>query len=76
MDGACLVVCEVKTRRSATAGSPLEAVDLGKLRRLRRLAGAWLAEQDRHYAEIRIDVVGVHRPASGPALVEHLRAVG
>ncbi len=43
-DGTCLVVCEVKTRRSTTFGDPVEAVDHRKLARLRRLAGAWLAE--------------------------------
>jgi putative endonuclease len=75
VDGDCLVVCEVKTRRSVVAGSPLEAVTAAKLARLRRLTAAWLAEQDRHFAQIRIDVVGVLRPARGPALVEHLRGV-
>lgn len=76
LDGRCLVVCEVKTRRSAVCGGPFEAVTPSKLQRLRRLAGAWLAAQDRHFAEVRIDVVGVHRPDRGPAVVEHLRAVG
>ena len=46
-DGACLVVCEVKTRRSTTFGSPVEAVDHRKLARLRRLSASWLAEQPR-----------------------------
>ena len=35
-DGGCLVVCEVKTRRSTTFGQPIEAVDHRKLARLRR----------------------------------------
>ena len=30
-DGGCLVVCEVKTRRSTTFGQPIEAVDHRKL---------------------------------------------
>lgn len=74
-DGDCLVVCEVKTRRSMTAGGPLEAVTRAKLGRLRRLTAAWLAGQDRHFAEIRIDVIGVHRPPSGQAMIEHLKWV-
>ncbi len=75
VDGGCLVVCEVKTRRSVVAGSPLEAVTPVKLDRLRRLAAAWLAQQDRGFAEVRIDVVGVFLPRRGPAEVEHLRGV-
>ena len=76
LDGDCLVVCEVKTRRSMAAGGPLEAVTPAKLRRLRQLTATWLAGQDRYFAEVRIDVVGIVRPAQGPALLKHLKAVG
>jgi putative endonuclease len=76
VDGECLVVCEVKTRRSLAAGVPVEAVTPAKLGRLRRLTAAWLAGQDRRFAEIRIDVLGVFRPARGAVVIEHLRAVG
>jgi len=75
VDDGCLVVCEVKTRRSLAAGSPLEAVTPVKLDRLRRLAAAWLAGQERSFAEVRIDVVAVFLPQRGRAQVEHLRAV-
>ena len=75
VDGGCLVVCEVKTRRSLATGSPLEAVTPVKLDRLRRLAAAWLAEQDRRFTDVRIDVVAVVLPGRGRAQVEHLRAV-
>ncbi len=75
-DGACLVLCEVKTRRSVAAGSPLDAVTPVKLARLRRLAGAWLAAQEGTFAAIRIDVVGVLVPRRGAPVVEHLRGVG
>ena len=61
----CLVVCEVKTRRSPRFGHPLEAVTPRKAARLRRLAAAWLQDRRVHPAEIRIDVVGVLRPARG-----------
>ena len=75
VDGECLVVCEVKTRRSLTAGSPVEAVDALKLRRLRRLTAVWLTQQHRYFPQIRIDVLAVRQPLSGPAVVEHLKGV-
>jgi putative endonuclease len=75
VDGDCLVVCEVKTRRSLAAGSPLEAVTPAKLGRLRRLTAAWLASQDRHFAQIRIDVVGVLQPPHRMAVIDHLKGV-
>ncbi len=74
-DGDCLVVCEVKTRRSTSFGHPAEAITPRKAARLRRLTAAWLAETGLHPPQIRIDVVAVLRPPSGPAQVEHLRAV-
>jgi putative endonuclease len=78
-EGDCLVVCEVKTRRSEAFGAPFEAVTRSKASRLRRLAGLWLADAgpDRRGAasDLRIDVVSVLRPADGPARVEHLRGV-
>ncbi len=75
VDRGCLVVCEVKTRRSVAAGSPLEAVTAVKLTRLRRLAAAWLAEQETGYEDVRIDVIGVLVPDRGRPVLEHLRAV-
>ena len=44
-DGDVLVVCEVKTRRSTTYGTPLEAVTYRKAARQRVLAARWLAER-------------------------------
>ncbi|MHB1802493.1 MAG: YraN family protein [Actinomycetes bacterium] len=74
-EGDALVVCEVKTRTSRAYGTPAEAVTVSKRSRLRRLAVRWVQEHDVHPAEIRIDVLAVLRPASGPAHVEHLRGV-
>jgi putative endonuclease len=74
-DGDCLVVCEVKTRRATTCGHPAEAVNWRKVARLRQLTVRWLAESGLNPPQVRIDVVAVLRPRSGPAQVEHLRAV-
>jgi putative endonuclease len=78
MDDTCLVIVEVKTRRSLAFGSPVEAVTAVKAARLRRLAACWLNDhrsQVDTVADIRIDVIGVLRPTSGPAQIEHLVAV-
>jgi putative endonuclease len=78
MDDRCLVIVEVKTRRSLAFGSPVEAVTAVKAARLRRLACCWLAEHRSlvdSVADVRIDVIGVLRPVSGPAQIEHLVAV-
>lgn len=70
-----LVFCEVKTRRSTRLGTPLEAVDHAKARRLRVLAWAWLEAHDERPGRFRIDLIGVLAlPGRAPAL-EHLRAV-
>jgi putative endonuclease len=75
LDGGCLVVCEVKTRRTLDFGSPVEAVTARKAARLRRLAACWLAEHDLAVQDVRVDVIGVLRPPRGPAQIEHLVAV-
>ncbi|HEY8881993.1 MAG TPA: YraN family protein [Dermatophilaceae bacterium] len=78
MDDGCLVVVEVKTRRSLAFGSPVEAVTAVKAARLRRLAACWLSEHRSQFdavADVRIDVIGVLRPRLGPAQIEHLVSV-
>jgi putative endonuclease len=75
-DGACLVAVEVKTRRAHGYGTPVEGVTARKLARLRRLAAAWVHEHDESGClDLRIDVVGVLRPPTGPCVIEHLRGV-
>ena len=51
-----VVFCEVKARRSARFGSAAEAVGRDKQARLRRLAGAWLADHRSSRAGVRFDV--------------------
>lgn len=75
-DGDDLVVCEVKTRRSTSAGTAVEAVTPEKLTRLQELAQEWLkAHPAVTPAGIRFDVVAVSPAERGPARVEHLRGV-
>src|SRR3954452_22346525 len=75
VDGDCLVVCEVKTRRSVLAGTPLDAVTSRKLARLHRLGAVWLSEHGGGYREVRVDVVGVLvQPRGGPR-IEHVRGL-
>lgn len=71
-DGATLVVCEVKTRTSLAAGTPHEAITDAKLARLKRLGERWAEERGIRPAGIRIDLVAVLRPRSGPAIVDHV----
>ena len=74
-DGRVLVVCEVKTRSSTAFGTPLEAVTEVKAARLRRLAARWLADHTVRPAEVRIDLVGVLVPRSGPTELDPVRGV-
>ncbi len=75
VDGDAAVAVEVKTRRSETCGSALEAVTPAKVARLRGLLAAWLAQQDRSYPSVRIDVIAVTLPAAGAARIEYVRGV-
>ncbi|MBG6141159.1 YraN family protein [Longispora fulva] len=72
-DGDALVICEVKTRRGDSHGSPAEAVTAAKVAQVRRLAKYWLAHSGLSTVEVRFDVVCVRPRRSGPATVEHLR---
>lgn len=76
LDGHCLVICEVKTRRSSVFGEPVEAVTFVKAMRLRRLAAAYLASRPVRAREVRIDVVGILCRPGEPAVVRHVVGVG
>ncbi|HWJ67632.1 MAG TPA: YraN family protein [Nocardioides sp.] len=74
-DGTTLVVCEVKTRTSLSAGTPHEAITDDKLARLKRLGERWAADRRVRPDGIRVDLVAVLRPRRGAAVVDHVRGL-
>ncbi|MDT5004746.1 MAG: putative endonuclease [Mycobacterium sp.] len=70
------VFVEVKTRTSDRFGGVQQAVTPDKVRRLRRLAGLWLANQANRWAAVRIDVIGVRIGRQRTPEISHLQAVG
>jgi putative endonuclease len=76
-DAARIVVfIEVKTRTGDQFGGVSQAVTRTKMRRLRRLAGLWLAAQHGSWAAVRIDVIGVRIGRSRAPEITHLEGVG
>ncbi len=74
--GSVLAFVEVKARRSASFGSPEDAVDPRKRRQVARLAEIWLGARPwalRGVSDVRFDVVAVDASAE-PATVRHLPA--
>lgn len=74
--GGIVVFVEVKTRTSDQFGGIAQAVTPLKVRRLRRLAGLWLAGQDGRWSQVRLDVVGVRIGRRPTPEITHLRGVG
>jgi putative endonuclease len=71
-----VVFIEVKARTSDQFGGVAQAVTPEKVRRLRRLAGLWLAAQDGSWAAVRIDVIGVRIGRRRIPEITHLQGVG
>jgi putative endonuclease len=74
-DGSVLVVVEVKTRSSVSHGTPFEAITERKLHRLERLGIAWMRARGVRPRGMRVDIVSVLRPRTGPSVVEHVRGL-
>ena len=75
-DAARIVVfIEVKTRTGDQIGGVSQAVTPTKVRRLRRLAGLWLAAQHGSWAAVRIDVIGVRIGRTRAPEITHLQGV-
>lgn len=75
VDGATLVIVEVKTRSSLAFGHPLEAISPAKLARLHVLAGVWVRANARYFTHRRIDAVSVLDDGVSEPVVEHLRGI-
>lgn len=70
----CLCVIEVKTRSSARYGHPFEALDARKVRRLWRLAHAWVAAHPdlAIHSHVRLEAIGIIGADPGTGVLEHL----
>ncbi|MGA7203185.1 MAG: YraN family protein [Specibacter sp.] len=75
LDGAELVIVEVKTRRSRRYGDPLEAVTAAKLQRLRTLAVLWAREHRHVMGSLRVDAVGIIMDGRSAPSIDHLKGV-
>ena len=74
--GHTAVFVEVKTRTGDGFGGLAQAVTPQKVRRLRRLAGLWLAGQEQRWPAVRLDVIGVRVGRRREPEVFHLQGVG
>ena len=74
LDGDDLVLCEVKTRRSTSKGTPEESVTAAKRRRYAKLAGAYVQYAGVEAVPVRFDVVYLLVIAPDRALLRHHRA--
>lgn len=70
--GSQVAFVEVKTRRTDTFGTPLEAVGRQKRERLGRVAALWCLRFGRPGDSYRFDLVGVTPTRSGGMVVEHV----
>ena len=75
LDGAELVIVEVKTRRSRRYGDPLESLTRAKLNRLRTLAVLWAREHHQVIGALRIDAIGIVMERTQPPSIDHLKGV-
>jgi putative endonuclease len=70
--GRTVAFVEVKTRRSHTCGTGLEAVHRRKQRDIARVASVWVLRYGRPGDEYRFDLVAVSDFRGGAPRVEHL----
>lgn len=71
LDRRVIVFVEVKTRTGHGFGTPLEAVQPRKQRKMMQAAQFFLSEKKLHQRDARFDVVGISWPGRDP-MVEHI----
>ena len=71
-----IVFVEVKTRTGEQFGGVEQAVTPVKVRRLRRLAGVWLAQQHGSWSSVRIDVITIRIGRRRTPELTHIQGVG
>ena len=71
LDHRVVVFVEVKTRTGDGFGSPFEAVEFRKQRKMIQAAQYFLAEKKLQQRDARFDVVGISWPGRAP-MVEHI----
>jgi putative endonuclease len=74
LDRDTVVFVEVKTRRSADAAHPAEAVTPAKQRRLTRLAVTFLKRHGLLEHRARFDVIAITWPEGRRPAIEHLKS--
>jgi putative endonuclease len=70
--GDIVAFVEVKTRRGAAFGTPVESVDRRKRQAVAKVAALWLLRFGRANDCYRFDVVAVHEGKGGARRIEHI----
>jgi putative endonuclease len=71
LDRRVIVFVEVKTRTGHRFGTPLEAVQPRKQRKMMQAAQFFLSQKKLHQRDARFDVVGISWPGREP-VIEHV----
>ena len=70
--GNTVAFVEVKTRRTSTCGTALEAVSRHKQQHIARVASLWILRQGRPGDEYRFDLVAIQEAPGREPVVEHV----
>ena len=70
--GQSVAFAEVKTRRSGSCGTAVEAVSRRKQRDIGRVASLWILRHGRPGDEYRFDLVAVQDRGAGAPVIEHV----